>query len=343
MTRMATALSLLAAITLYAEVAVAQPEQQEVPEAPAAALSEPAETPWNRGVTEEQKLAAQPFFEAGNQHFERSSFGNALKEYRQAIAHRDHPAIRYNMAVCLINLDQPIEAYEQLQSAMQYGAAPLGKELFTEGQTYLKLLFGQLAELLVTTDESGATVSLDGQELFVGPGEATRLVRPKRHQIIATKEQMLTLTQEIVPAAGELNRVELNLVPISDSVVLKRRWANWKPWAVAGAGAGIALLGLPVRATSNSNATTFDSQVVRACPSGCAELPDDLVSLRTRAEQQEIIAFSMFATGGLLLTAGVVAAFLNRPRATEVEPQPQISIIPTADGDGMAASYSAQF
>ncbi len=293
-------------------------------------------------MTEEQKRAAEPFFDAGNGHFERSSFGNALKEYRKAIAHRDHPAIPYNMAVCLINLDQPIEAYEHLTKAMKYGEAPLGDELHTEGQTYLKLLLGQLAELVVTTETQGANVSLDGQELFVGPGSATRLVRPKRHQIIATKAQMLTLTQEIVPAAGELNRVELKMVPLAESVVLRRRWASWKPWALAGAGAGIVLLGLPMRSSAEDNANNYDSQVVRTCPSGCDELPEDIVTLRDRAESQQTIAFSMFFAGSAILTAGVVAAFLNRPRATEVAPS-ALTIAPTGNGQGVAASYSGSF
>ena len=347
MTRMATALSLLAAITLASQSVYAQPEA--VPEGPAtedAASPEvpaPAPKPWNAGISTAQKEAAQPFFEAGNEHFERSSFGNALKEYRQAITFRDHPAIRYNMAICLINLDQPIEAYEQLESALQFGEAPLGKALFKEGQTYRKLLLGQLAELLVATEEVGAKVSLDGEELFVGPGESRRLVQPKRHQLIATKDKMLTLTRELVPAAGELNRVDLELVPIADGVVLKRRWASWKPWAVAGAGAGLALLGVPVRSASGSNADSYDSQVVRACPGGCTELPADIAALRSRAETQEIVAFSLFFTGGALLTAGVVAAFLNRPQPQTLEASSEFAIVPTASGDGMAASFGSTF
>lgn len=340
----AIALSLLTAISLHGRAAHSQPMDDRAADDAADPSVAPVKArPWNVGVTKAQKSSAQPFFDAGNQQFERSSFGNALREYRRAIAHRDHPAIRYNMAVCLINLDQPIEAYEELKLAMQYGDAPLGEELYKEGQTYLKLLLGQLAELVIATKTSGASVSLDGEKLFVGPGEATRLVRPKRHQIIATKEQMLTLSREIVPAAGELNRVELELSPITESIVLRRRWASWKPWAVAGAGAGIALLGLPMRSSSTDAATNYDSQVARTCSAGCDELPDDLVALRERAESQQVIAFSMFFTGGALLTAGVVAAFLNRPRPTEVTPGPQLSIIPTGDGEGMAASYSGRF
>ncbi len=331
------------AVVLPAQSTRAQPE---APEDTASAEEEaPTPTPpqpWNAGVTEAQKEAAQPFFDAGNGHFERSSYGNALKEYRRAIEHRDHPAIRYNMAVCLINLDQPILAYEELGKAMKYGAAPLGEELHKEGQTYLKLLLGQLAELVVSTETAGAKVSLDGKELFVGPGKATRLVRPTRHQIIATKAQMLTITEDVVPAAGEKNEVALRMVPLRESVVMRRRWASWKPWAIAGAGAGIALLGLPMRSSSIDNASNFDAQVVRTCPAGCDELPDDLVTLRDRAKSQQTIAFSMFVAGGALLTTGVVAAFLNRPQATEMD-TPQLSIAPASEGQGFSASLSGRF
>tara|TARA_R110002096_G_scaffold143328_4_gene299353 strand:+ start:147328 stop:147519 length:192 start_codon:yes stop_codon:yes gene_type:complete len=33
-----------------------------------------SETPWNDGVTKEQKAKAQPFFDAGNDYFERSMY-----------------------------------------------------------------------------------------------------------------------------------------------------------------------------------------------------------------------------------------------------------------------------
>jgi len=361
MTRKATVLSLALALPILGANAWATPadtvpepplksdQTEELPVDPNAppATSTPNATddekPWNVGVTQEQRDAAQPLFEAGNEHFERSSYGNALKEYREAIVHRDHPAIRYNMAICLINLDQPIEAYEQLQHALQFGDAPLGRDLFKEGQTYKKLLLGQLAELRVTTQESDANVSLDGEELFVGPGEATRLVRPKRHQVIATKAHMLTLTRELVPAAGETTHVDLELVPVADGLILKRRWDAWKPWAVAGAGAGLALLGLPLQAVSRSNARNYDSQVARFCVTRCDELPKDISDLRTRAEQQQVAAFSIIVTGSAVFTAGVVAAFMNRPKAQEREPTSTFSLIPNVAGDGMSASFGSSF
>ena len=58
----------------------------------------------------------------------------------------DHPAIRYNTAVALINLDQPLAADVELDSAMRFGDAALGADTFKQAQLYKKLLGGQLAD-----------------------------------------------------------------------------------------------------------------------------------------------------------------------------------------------------
>ncbi len=142
-------------------------------------------------------------FEAGNKLFEESQYAAALSEYREALKSWDHPAIRYNAAVALINLDQPLAAYENLELALRYGDAPLAPETYQQALTYRKLLRGQLAELTVTCAEPGADVAIDGVPLFLAPGDAKRWVMPGAHQLIARKSGFLTQTRPITLIAGK--------------------------------------------------------------------------------------------------------------------------------------------
>src|SRR6476620_10100923 len=112
-----------------------------------------ASRPWAEGVPQEQQDQALGLFKEGNQLFEASQHAAALARYREALKIWEHPAIRYNAAVVLINLDQPLAAFDDLERALRYGVAPLGADTYQQALTYRKLLLGQLAELEVSCNE----------------------------------------------------------------------------------------------------------------------------------------------------------------------------------------------
>ena len=93
--------------------------------------SDPSERPWAEGVPEDARRQALGLFEEGNKLFESSEHAAALAKYREALKVWDHPAIRYNAAVALINLDQPLAANENLELALRYGEAPFSPETRT--------------------------------------------------------------------------------------------------------------------------------------------------------------------------------------------------------------------
>ena len=100
-----------------------------------------------------------PLFSFSQTYFERSKYKPALEKYRQAAALWDHPSVHFNIAVCLINLDRPVEAQGHLEKAMKYGAAPFGDDLHTQGRVYQQLLRGSLSRLEVVTSQPGVRVS----------------------------------------------------------------------------------------------------------------------------------------------------------------------------------------
>src|SRR5439155_6363082 len=83
-----------------------------------------APKPWSQGVPEATQQRANALFAEGNQLFAQQAHGPALDKYHAAIALWDHPLIRFNMAVTLIRLDRVLEAADELDRALRYGAQP---------------------------------------------------------------------------------------------------------------------------------------------------------------------------------------------------------------------------
>src|SRR3954463_10623282 len=97
--------------------------------------------PWAVGVAVADQQKALQLFHGGNVQLNDGLFAKAADKYREALKPWDHPAIHYNLALAQMNLDQPIDAYNNLQSAVKFGEPPLqSKDKFDHATDYLKLL-----------------------------------------------------------------------------------------------------------------------------------------------------------------------------------------------------------
>src|SRR5215831_6482638 len=85
------------------------------------------ERPWASGVSDANQQAATKAFQDGNQQLNDGIFTKAAERYREALKSWDHPAIHYNLALALMNLDQPVEVYGELEQSIKYGPTPLEK------------------------------------------------------------------------------------------------------------------------------------------------------------------------------------------------------------------------
>ncbi len=278
------------------------------------AISVPAaadDKPWAAGVSAEHQQAALALYNEGNKAFEQAEYKNALETYARALVLWDHPQIRYNVAVCLINLDRPVEAYDNLERAMRFGEAPLGPDLWKQGQSYEKLLAGRIAEIQVEA-QPGAAVSLDGKPL-AGPQQR---VLTGDHQIVVEKPHYQTETRTIRLNAGDHITIKIELQPIAVARTLRRRWARWVPWTVLGAGAAVGVVGVPVLVAAGSSFDRYDAAVTADCPHGC--LAGDpasahIADLKSHAEFQNTAAISLFAVGGAIAATGFVMVIANQP------------------------------
>jgi len=310
LSKMPAALALVLTLTAAARAAGA-------PEPAGAGVSAPIDRPWAKGVSRDAQQQALVLFEEGNKLFENFEHAAALSKYREALKVWDHPAIRYNAAVALINLDQPLAANESLELALRHGEAPFSPETYQQALTYQKLLRGQLAELKVSCVEAGTAVALDGTTLFIAPGEAGRWLLPGAHQLVARKPGFLTETRSLslLPGKPALETLELKEVGSLPTRTV-RRWPAWKPWAVVGTGALLALVGVPVLLEVKNNLDAYDAGVQTRCSSGCAarDVPPDLIDLRDRAHTENVVAVSLFAIGGAVAATGAALVIMNQPR-----------------------------
>lgn len=301
--------------------------------------------PWAQGVSEAEQSIALELFNAGNQEFAESRFAQALGKYREAIGHWDHPAIRFNISVVLINLDQPVEARENLARTLVYGAAPLRAGAYAQAQTYQKLLDAQLGHARITCHEPGVTVTLDGKLLFARPGSVELFLLPGEHQVVATKPGFITASKMLVLVAGKLIAYDMPAIEAQPVPRNVRRWAPWKPWVVVGGGGAIGVAGMVVYALAGKQFAAHDRLVAATCKGGCTAdvlaMYPEIPRLKSRAETEQIVAFSLLSAAGAVVVAGLVGVVMNQSRL-QLEPRLPVPAIALMPG-GLQASASWRF
>ncbi len=320
----------IAIVLVVSRLAVAQP--------PGATPA--GDNPWSVGASAEEQAAALDLYSKGNIEFENARFEKAIELYLEAIAHWDHPAIRYNMAVAYNNLGQLLEAEDNLERALRYGEEPLGHTIYLHGIEYQRNFESRLARVKISCKEPDTQVRLDGRIVFVGPGAIEKLVLPGEHQIVGAKPGFLTVTENLDLAPGSKKTYDVRLVAMKPQTHMVRRWAPWKPWVVAGAGVGMIGLGGLAYLAARHDMNSYDHGIAVRCPNGCdgptlasfGDLNDDL----TRSHIERGIEISLFVVGGATIAAGLVGVVLNQPRAVTE----RMVVTPTRGGGSISLQWS---
>ena len=291
--------------------------------------------PWVTGVSEENKAAAKVLLDEGNARFIEHDYTGALDKYNAAVEKWEHPAIRFNMVRCLIQLDRAVEASESLKLALKFGAAPLEEAVYNEALSYQKLLANEVGTITVRCDQPGVAVSLDGDVLLTCPGEQTRPVKPGKHQLLGSRAGFLTKTAEVFVVGGAHERASMSLSPIEHTGKVVHRWATWVPWLVVGAGLTVTGIGGLIEYQSYQTMNEYDRSLVTACfDTGCDPahpLPSSIAATKDRAELQNQVAVGVMTAGIATVVTGGVLLYLNRSR-TVYPTAEHIDVTPTSGG-----------
>ncbi|WP_223638718.1 hypothetical protein [Corallococcus sp. EGB] len=275
------------------------------------------ERPWAKGIPKADQDAALALFAEGNVLLKESIFVRAVEKYRLALARWDHPAIHYNLALALMNLDQPVEVHEHLVAALRFGPAPLEKEKFEYARNYKTLVERQLARVDITCATPGATVTMDGQTLFVAPGRYEGLVRPGAHSIVATMAGFVPSDQSRTLLPGETTTLDLRLFTSDDLIRYKRRWSAAMPWLVMGAGVAVAGGSAFLHSQSRDHFRAFESGIAEC--GGCVP-PTAVANERSQGNLMQSGAIAGYAVGGAVIVTGAVLAVLNQPKPYRIDP-----------------------
>jgi tetratricopeptide (TPR) repeat protein len=306
-------------------------------------------SPWARGVSAEEQQAANALFREGNALLRDSFFVQAAEKYREAIGHWDHPAIHYNLALALINLDQPLEVHASLERAVAYGPAALDQEKLELAENYKRLIEQQLARVTIACQQDGARVSLDGKEALTCPGQVERRVRSGEHTITASKPGYETRTVTRFFTGGQAETVSLTLYRPEELTGYRRTLPAWLPWAVAGAGVAVAGAGGLLHASARDSYREFDSWASDCFRAGGMEAACTIDSqareLLSTGDQRQTLAFAAYGLGAAAVVTGIVLGVINRPRPYRLEAEHLeaggLSVTPVlgADRVGLAAGF----
>ena len=290
-----------------------------------------SDRPWAIGVSAERQSAAMQHLQEGNGLLKESLFVEAAKVYRQALSEWDHPGIHYNLALALLNMDQPVEVYQNLASAIKFGADPLDPEKLEHAKSYLRLIERQVASLDVRCDAEGAQVTLDGAPLFRAPGRYQGLVRAGTHTITASKPGFTTTSRTEALTYDRRTALHLKLYTSGELIDYRRRYPVWRPIAVTIFGAALLATGVVMSLEASSHYSAYDTSVGRVCVSGTMDgLPGcptgdskypALDSMRKTANTFQNLATISYVAGGTIAAAGVLLLLLDRSTPYRVDPE----------------------
>ena len=333
-------------LLLDAGPAAAQPADDDKIPRPGAGDAAPAgdEKPWEKGVSPENRQAAKELTREGNQLVKEYQWASAAERYRKALELWQHPAIHYNLAMALLNLNEPLELYRALTAAVQYGADGLG----TGGQAKLdkaemerKKAEALLARVKISSKQEGVVVLLDGNQIFVGPGSYEDWVLSGSHTVRATKTGFLARTESRKLTPGEVFTLSVELMTAEESILYRRRWPAWQPWLVFGGGVLITGTAGLLHVSARNSFRDFDQGIV-AC-GGCN--PEDVPGLagkKSTGETRQLLAMIGYGVGGAALVTGSVLLYLNRAQSYRIDEEgPAAAFVPwvAPDGAGISASY----
>jgi hypothetical protein len=296
--------------------------------------------PWTVGITDDQKTAAKVLLDEGNALLIDKKYVEALAKYTDAIGVWDHPAIRFNMVRCQVFLDRIVEASDNLEKALKYGAAPLEESVYQEALSFQKLLANQIGSVDIECGQSDVALTLDGKPLATCPSKQTLKLRTGAHQIVGKKQGLLTKTVELDVFGGNTDKISITLDPLAKGAKVVHRFPGYVPWLVFAAGAAFAGTGAVLQISASSEMDSYDALVDQRCGTRCVESDiADIEHIKTGAERRSAAGISMITVGSAGVVAGAVLLYLNRGRTV----YPSETLTPTPMAGGVGVTWGRKF
>jgi len=201
------------------------------------------------------KREADRHFKTGVKLFEETKYSEALAEFEQAYALASHPLVLYNLAATHRALSQYAQAVDFYNRFLAEGKGVVKPAQLAKGQRELDDVLRLIARVDVTTDPSGATVSVDGRALGPTPLGQPLILGPGDHVVSASLEGHEPAERAFRVAAGDTLAVALTLAEKVEAPVVEQPRAG--PADLASPETGDRRLA--VSASYGTNAVEVDS------------------------------------------------------------------------------------
>lgn len=276
-------------------------------EAPSASDASGAPAPAAKLPEEHRKALA--LVAEGNTLAEEFLLADAVKKYREALTYWEHPVIHYNLGRLLNALDRPVEAYWSLELALRLGPAALADDPAQAQQLHARLralrdeIRARLVEIRITSVDRDVEVSIDDRVVTTARPE---MFLPGPHRLAAQAPDRRPLLRTMALDAG---------ATLHMGVTSRRSLAAWKPWALTGTGAAVALAGLGLYWHGRNQRDALAGVVKERCQPMCSvEARAGFDRDWKRARTLQGVGIGTLITGGSATLFGIGLVVWNQAR-----------------------------
>jgi tetratricopeptide (TPR) repeat protein len=155
---------------------------------------------------------ARERFGRGVQLFHEGSLEAALAEFQKAHQLAPNYRLHYNIAQVQYELHNFVEALRSFWKYLAQGGNEIPADRKQQVEAEIRKLEKRVGYVTITTNVSGAQISVDGVPMGISPFTAPVLVNPGSRRVSANKAGYLPAVNTVTAAGGEKLSLTLNLM-----------------------------------------------------------------------------------------------------------------------------------
>lgn len=278
-----------------------------------------------RDIPQADKDEARSRYREGTKHLRQLNFSGAEREYLTALNYWSHPMILYQLAQARKQQGKLVKAYLDLLRALEYGAKPFERDTYQEVRELERELRSKLARLIVVCAQFGTDVAIDGQSVgtigsAAGQNAIEHYVLPGEHSIEARKGEYEKVVQRIEVDPGSDTTVNLRLFTTAQLTGTTRYSPRAVPWGIVASGLLIGGWGFLEYIRAHDDRQRLDDELNTSCASGCTSEHEAFPEVALGDFHRHLVRAQVaFSLAGTVTLAGLVFAYLNRPRTFRID------------------------
>jgi hypothetical protein len=159
------------------------------------------------------EATAKKNFESGLKLYGEGSYGEALIAFEQSYRVGGRPSALKNVAQCHRNLKHFVEAHEAYDALLERHEAALSAADKTAVRQALDELGVLTGTIVVTVNEEGAEIEIDGKSVAKSPMAKPKRVAVASHTVRVSKPTFAASEQQVAVASQDAKKIDVKLEP----------------------------------------------------------------------------------------------------------------------------------